>query len=273
MILVKFRSIFPHNWFVKTQKLIASLGEAVWEASPQLTLQILIVLTTFTDGVSELQWVVIGSSSLSLVIPAIEMYLQRNGEPAQLLQILSLFPLFFIMNIFKILSISILLVFLTLPWVLLLLVLSGIVYCIVSLIVAVRTDDGGLIGAGLEAGYQGWLRLTNLDVSVYKEEDEDDPNPVHRRMSTIWYFFLYSIPLVIILICCNNNPDNVFIFDIAHWDYVNWGDLKLVKNEDGIYLIYPNILILTTLGMGILGIFMDWIYYCCGSGVFIFQSN
>ena len=33
MILVKFRSIFPHNWFVKTQKLITSLGEAVWEAS------------------------------------------------------------------------------------------------------------------------------------------------------------------------------------------------------------------------------------------------
>ena len=79
MILVKFRSIFPHNWFVKTQKLITSLGEAVWEASPQLTLQILIVLTTFTDGVSELQWMVIASSSLSLVIPAIEMYLQRNG--------------------------------------------------------------------------------------------------------------------------------------------------------------------------------------------------
>ena len=109
---------------------LTSLGEAVWEASPQLTLQILIVLTTFTDGVSELQWVVIASSSLSLVIPAIEMYLQRNGEPAKLLQILSLLPLFFVMNIFKILSISILIVFLTLPWVLLLLVLSGFVYFI-----------------------------------------------------------------------------------------------------------------------------------------------
>ena len=125
----------------------------------------------------------------------------------------------------------------------------------------------------LEAAYQGWLRLTNLDVSVYTgrdEYDEYDPNPWHRRMSTIWYFFLYSIPLVIILICCNTNPDNVFIFDIAHWDYVNWGDLDLVKYKDGLYL---NILILTTLGLGIIGILMDWIYYCCGSGVFIFQSK
>ena len=73
MLLVKFRSIFPNNWFVKTQKLITSLGEAVWEASPQLTLQIFIVLTTFDDGISKLQLAVILSSSMSLVIPAIEI--------------------------------------------------------------------------------------------------------------------------------------------------------------------------------------------------------
>ena len=127
MLLVKFRSIFPTNWFVKTQKLITSLGEAVWEASPQLTLQIFIVLTTFDDGISKLQLAVIFSSSMSLVIPAIEMYLQRHGEPAKPLHMMALFPLFFIMNIFKILSISILLVFLTLPWVLLMLLLSGTV--------------------------------------------------------------------------------------------------------------------------------------------------
>ena len=261
MILVKFRSIFPTNWFVKTQKLITSLGEAVWEASPQLTLQIFIVLTTFDDGISKLQLAVILSSSMSLVIPAIEMYLQRHGEPAKLLDMLALFPLFFIMNIFKILSISILLVFLTLPWVFIQLLLSGTVYFILHL---------DIYGYSVEAGYQGWLHLTNLDVSPYKREDKDDPNPLHRRVSTIWYFILYSFPLVIILISCNNDPENVYIFDIAHLDYFSWGDVALVQQENGLYLTTT---ILTTLGLGALGILMDLLYFCCGHGVFIFKNK
>ena len=252
-LLEKFRSIFPNN--------SEDLVEAVWKASPQLTLQIFIVLTTFDDGISKLQLAVILSSSMSLVIPAIEMYLQSHGEPAKPLHhMLALFPLFFVMNIFKILSISILLVFLTLPWVFILLLLSGTVYFILHL---------DIYGYSVEAGYQGWLHLTNLDV-IQHEEDTDGPNPWHRKVSTIWYSILYSVPLVIILNCCNTNPNTIFIFNIAHWDYFSWGDLALVKEKDGLYL---NITILTTLGLGVLGILMDFLYYCCGNGVFIFQSK
>ena len=58
-LLLKFRAIFPHNWFIKSQKIVMSLGEAAWEASPQLTLQIFIVLMNIDQPVSKLQLVVI----------------------------------------------------------------------------------------------------------------------------------------------------------------------------------------------------------------------
>ena len=217
---------------------------------------------------------VILSSSLSLVIPSIQTYLQRHGEPAQFPKIMAFFPLFFTFNIFKILSLSILLVFLTLAWVLLLLVISGFVYFLVSLYVARCTgrlyeyDDNGLSYAIFEAAYQGWIRLTNLD-RTKKDKDDPDPNPLFRRWSSIWYVILYSLPLLVILICCNTNSE-VYIFDVAHWDNIKWKDLSLVKHKNGLYL---NIIISTTLGIGAFGVLLDLLYYCCGHGVFIFQNK
>ena len=271
-LLLKFRAIFPHNWFIKSQKIIMSLGEAAWEASPQLTLQIFIVLMNIDQPVSKLQLTVIFSSSLTLVIPAIEAYLQRNGDPAKLMDIFSFFPLFFIMNIFKILSICILLVFFTFPWTILLLLLSGTVYFFVSLIVYFCIDGTGddvYAANGAEAAFQGWIRLTNLDVLPDKEEDKPDPNPVHRRASSIFYLFLYCLPLLVILVCCNTNPD-VYIFDLSHWNYTNWRNLSLVKLEHGVWC---NTIILTTMGIGVMGVVLDGIYSCFGKGVFYFSKE
>ena len=173
------------------------------------------------------------------------------------------------MNIFKILSICILLVFVTLPWTILLLLLSGTVYFFISLIVDLCIDDDGLFQAGVEPAFQGWIRLTNLDVSPQKKRDKPDPNPVHRRASSIFYLFLYCLPLLVILVCCNTNPD-VYIFDLSHWNYTNWRNLSLVKLEDGVWC---NTIILTTMGIGVMGVVLDGIYSCFGKGVFYFSKE
>ena len=265
IVLVKLRVIFPSNWFVKTQKLLIGLGEAVWEASPQLTLQLYIILTTFDQGVSRLQLMAIISSSISLVIPAIQLYIQRDRKPVMFRQILAHVPLFFTANIFRILSVTILLIFLTLPWFILFILLSGFVYFFISTVSAVGSGDGD---AAIEAATQGWIRLTNLEVDWNTEDDEIDSNPAERKHSFIWYLALYSIPLVIINIICNTNP-NMFVFNIAHWDYYSWAELSLVSLDNGVYL---NIIIWSTIGVGILGVLLDLLYYKCGHGVFIFQN-
>ena len=42
--IIKFRTIFYHNEFLHRQRLTLSLGEAVLESSPQLALQVSLIL-------------------------------------------------------------------------------------------------------------------------------------------------------------------------------------------------------------------------------------
>ena len=269
IVLIKLRVIFPSNWFVKTQKLFVGLGEAVWEASPQLTLQLYIIFKTFDQGVSELQLMVVLSSSLSLVIPAIELYLQRLGKPVKFRQILAYFPLFFVANIFRILSIAILIVFFTFPWIFITLIICGFIYTGIFAYIGYLNNFFNLTLASHEAACQGPIRLTNLGEYVLKEESDPDPNPTHRTWSFLWYLVIYSSFLSIIVIICDTNP-NTFIFHIAHWEYYNWADLPLVTVENGRYF---NIIIWSTIGIGLLGLLLDFFYYWCGHGVFVFQNK
>ena len=269
IVLIKLRVIFPSNWFVKTQKLFVGLGEAVWEASPQLTIQLYIIFKTFDQGVSELQFMVVLSSSLSLVIPAIELYLQRFGKPVKFRQILAYFPLFFVANIFRILSIAILIVFFTFPWIFITLLICGLIYTCIFSYIGYLYNFFNLTLASHEAACQGPIRLTNLGEYVLKEENDPDPNPTHRKWSFLWYLVIYSSFLSIIVIICDTNP-NTFIFHIAHWDYYNWADLPLVTVENGRYF---NIIIWSTIAIGFLGLLLDFFYYWCGHGVFVFQNK
>ena len=86
-----------------------AMGESAWEATPQLTLQLYIVLTTIDQDLQLIQIMVIASSALTLPIPAIELYLQSNGKEESLKSILFYFPLFFFATVFRIMSVSIML--------------------------------------------------------------------------------------------------------------------------------------------------------------------
>ena len=109
IVMMKIRVVFSCDWFVKTQKVIMAMGESAWEATPQLTLQLYIVLTTIDQDLQLIQIMVIASSALTLPIPAIELYLQSNGKEESLKSILFYFPLFFFATVFRIMSVSIML--------------------------------------------------------------------------------------------------------------------------------------------------------------------
>lgn len=238
-------------------------SQSSWEATPQLTLQLYIVLSTIDRDISWIQIMVISSSALTLPIPAIEAYLQGKNQEPSLKIILFYFPLFFLANIFRIISISIFLAILSLPWTILLVLLSGTVYFILS---GVFLKDF-ITYSSFEASFQSPLKLTNMGVSAIDDDDDyrEPVNPFHRRFSYIWYLVVYSITLIVILILFHFDKD-VSLFNLIQLK--NNDEFLLATFNNGLYLY---IFIGSTLGIGVASLVMDYLYSCFNCGVFVFQ--
>ena len=266
IILVKMRVVFPSDYFIKTQKSMVAMGESAWEATPQLVLQLYIVFLTIDRDIKWIQIMAIASSAFTLPIPAIELYLEGKNQEATIKTILMYFPLFFLANVFRIASVSIFLAILSLPWTLLLVLLSGTLYLILSGFILGSWFDYG----SFEASFQSPLKLTNLGLGESMDSGPDDAlketvNPFHRRFSFIWYMVLYSLTLIIIWTIFYFDK-NVSIFNLIKLE--NNDNILLATFKDGLYM---DIFIGSTLGIGVAAFIMDYVYSCFNCGVFVFK--
>ena len=151
----------------------------------------------------------------------------------------------------------------SLPWTLILVLLSGVFYICMSLFGPTE------ISSSFEAAFQSAIKLTNMGVGVDDNDDDSEGagNHFHRRMTFMWYIVLYSLTLIILLLVFNFEEE-VTIFNLIKLE--NNNDILLANYMNGLYL---NLFIGLTLCIGAASFIMDYIYSCFNCGVFVFNKR
>ena len=221
----------PENKFIVAQSKIVSFGETVFESTPQLILQLYIILQNWSTY-SITQWFSIATSSMSLCLANLDKYL-ININKTGFKNFVKYFPLIFLNSIFKVLSLVIIIVTIR-GWSSLFIFLQ----LFLSFMINWKTQT-----SNVESDTLGWLTITNL---------ENKLNATKIRMVSIYYnVVVYSVVLLIILFVANTVPENVYIY--VHGFY--WSDLELIQNIEVL-----NSLVGVTIAIEIISLLLDRIY-------------
>ena len=231
-LYIKFLTIIKRDSkMIENQKKIASMGEAILEASPQYCLQMYIVLHTLDPTWS--QWFSIITSVVTLNIPNIEKYyephelkdiIKKNFKSKTMIRNILLPTLVIVLNTFgKIMSISVSAVFFR--GIILLIIQSSffVAFFLPSLFIAswCQKMDRNKWRQVLEAGVLGFITQTNLG--------NNQPAKIVRIVVFYFSLIVYCSIVLTINIICNLNPDTIVIRGEQYGDLI-WKDLSLVQN-------------------------------------------
>ena len=251
-IIIKLIAVMKaNNRFIQSQATYGSRGEAILEAAPQLGLQLYIILLSMSA--TEKQWLSIITSAAIISLPNIENYISARGGYFGFKSIIKNILVFLPACLFKILSLSILAVFLR-GWVIV--VIAAIIILVCVTLGCTRgcydlpdvSDDSQQFWG--ECVFLSWLTLGGLGRTKYAA--------VCRFVSTLTVTILYSLMLGIIMVICNVYQDSVPYFDFGNG--VSWSELELVKEP-----IYLNLILGFTIGLGWISFLLDVILAWCKS--------
>ena len=249
-LYIKFLTIIKReNKMIESQKKIASIGEAILEASPQYCFQMYVVLHTLDPTWT--QWLSIFTSLLGLNIPNIEKYHEPHGLvdlikkcfKSKTASINFLLPtlVMFLNTVGKVLSISIIIVFFKLFWGLFIIIGYCVALILLLSIISFlnslhkEKDKGQQL---FEAMFLGFLTQTNLsDTRTAK---------IVRMVVFYTSLILYCGIVMTIMYIFNVNPNYIVVLsgiiesDIngnvvipgipgIHGDII-WKNLALVQN-------------------------------------------
>ena len=256
VIIVKFRSILPHNIHVLQLKRDLSLGESSLEAAPQLCLQLYIVLTRFDRVISTSQWLSIVASLLSLALPAIETFL-ANKKIYGFKNIVKYLPVFFLNMVFRVLSVSVTTTFFRGGFFVIFFLNVVVIYC--GMVIWIR-----VIWRRIEVNFEyskstvGLLLASLFSITNLGNTKEDR---IFRKWSTYWVTGFHTATLLITMILCNLGVEAKAV-ELG----IDWTDLPLLKQ----YLDSLNIIIIVTVSMGLGSLLLDFCIYkhCLNSPVF-----
>ena len=245
IIFIKLLAIVKNNQLIQSQATYGGRGEAILEAAPQLGLQLYIIILSMSA--SEKQWLSVITSAATISLPFIENFISARGGDFGIKEIIKNIFIILPACLFKILSVSILAVFLR-GW--LIPVIVGIIILVfVTLAITYRRfgflyEDGNGQQAG-ECIYLSWLTLGGLG----RSKDA----AICRLVSTLTVTITYSLILGTVLAICNLDPDSGYVYAAG----LSWSDLQLVKEP-----FHLNILLYSTIGLGwisyLLDIFLVW---------------
>ena len=249
-IIIKLLTILKaNNPFIQSQATYGSWGEAILEAAPQLGLQLYIILLSMSA--TDKQWLSVITSAATISLPAIENYISARGGDFGLKSIIKNIFVFLPACLFKILSVSILAVFLR-WWVILVIVAIIIVMLITQWITDHcydwADDDDDDSQQGWECLLLSWLTLAGLR--------RTKAAAIYRLVSTLTVTIIYSLILGIIMAICNMDPDYGHVYGAG----LSWSELELVKDSSNL-----NLLIGSTIGLGWVSFILDIILAWCKS--------
>ena len=247
-IIIKFLAILKSgNTLLKSQSTWGTRGEVILEAAPQLGLQLYIVMLTLNPRKSQVLSILTSAATLSL--PNIENFVVARGGDFGFKSAVKNILVFIPASLFKILSVSLLGLFLR-GWLILIIVVI-IVLLYATVLITFRyynlprkVDDAQQAGECLLA----WLTLVGLG--------KRKSAALFRLFSTLLITIIYSLILVIIMIICNVNPNSGYVYGAV----LAWSDLKIVQDR-----FYLNLLLGSTIGLGWVSFLLDIIITWCKS--------
>jgi len=213
LLLIEFVAVIkPNSKFIKSQVKIANRGESIFEATPQLILQLFIIL--FSGSASSSQVFSIVTSTASLCLPNIEDYLEARSKEFGIQQVMkNLFP-FLTITLYKIFTFSIICMFFKydnfpyslffpLGYFLLLLMFLGIVLKHFKL----TEEDGWFAQIHFEELLLSWMTLTHLGNSR--------TDAIIRTTSSLFVIVYNTGVLATVMVICNLNPEIFFFFGVT----------------------------------------------------------
>ena len=220
-LYIKFLKIIKRDSkIIECQRKMASVGEAILEASPQYCLQMYVVLRTLDPTWS--QWFSIFTSLFSLNYASIEKYhgpqfsIQKDVFKLQTLVI-------FLNTCGKILSISVLLVFFQVNtliiiacyWILLFFILLIFPGCLYGLI-----EENDWWNQVLDACILGFINQSNMNGSRCAK--------IVRIIVFYSSLILYLVFMLFICVICNFNLYNIVVGNGIYGDVI-WYELAIVQ--------------------------------------------
>ena len=264
-IFIKFMAILkPENRFLRGQTYYGSRGEAILEAAPQMGVQIYIALITMKPSLSQKLSILTSAATISL--PIIENYVSARGIHFGFKAILENCCVFLPTSLFKVLSVSIICVFLN-GWSIPL--FMGVIFLVFAcLFIIEKSCDMGasevtkplsiasvpfpvtLVSSDrnqqlMECIFLSWITLTSLGKSKRAA--------VFRSISTLLITAIYSVILTVFLVICNTNASAGYTY-IIRGDGVTWSEKPFVFLQNGFYL---NLILGLTICLGWVSFLLD----------------
>ena len=273
-IFIKFMAILKQeNRFLRCQSYYGSRGEAILEAAPQLGVQIYIALTRMKPSLN--QKLAILTSAATVSVPIIENYVSARGMRFGFKAIIQNCWVFLPTSLFKVLSVSIICVFLngwSIP-----LFMGVIILVFACLFIIEKTCDMGaeevpkphsrasvtLVSSDknqqlMECVFLSWITLTSLGKSKRAA--------IFRLVSTLLITMIYSVILSVFLVICNTDASAGYTH-IIRGTGVIWSEKPFVYLQNGFHL---NLILGLTICLGWVSFLLDLLtatikFYCCAS--------
>ena len=247
-VFIKLLAIFEaKNILIQSQSTYMSRGEAILEAAPQLCLQLVAAMITMDPSWNQIFSIITSVATLSL--PIIENYVIERGETFCFVSIARNISVFLPACLFKVLSLSIIIVFFRAYTV-------GIVICFIFLYWLLFLHFKFLHPKKLKdfkkSENVGFHCLTLGSLGASKMD------AVLRTWLTILFNIIYTIILSAILVVCYVDPDMGSVQLSKLGMEYTWSNLEIVKEP-----FFLNLILYSTISLGWMALFLDILSTWC----------
>ena len=256
-LLIYLRAIFRHNLIFYNDYTECKYIESCTETSPQLCLQLYILLRTFDDKPSVALWLSVITGILSVGIPPSAKFLHYSTQPYRLFNYVKYYPIFFFNTVFKVFSWSTIFIHFYLFYGALIMIAQALVLTLLNYLCmkiwyeelekekSDRTDYRLQVG---EMAVQNFLTIPNLGSTKAAR---------FCRKFSFYGSLIFNIILILILVPLEGLEQ----FDHAY----ECGIFSCEKKKD---FIYFNQVVAVIISFGLSGLVLDLIYAKCTAAVF-----
>ena len=224
-----------------------SRGEVILESTPQMCLQLYIILTILSASWS--QWFSICTSTASIIFSLLDKFMSFNQESEKMKDKIKegvKLSLIFLTNaLFRILSVVVM--FLFFRGVSVFIIAGSVLILVISwfIMMCFNIDVGG--GQVQEYWFLTWLTITNLHNT-----------PADRFLRTLGFYYNLTLNLILLItvLILNSVTDDVWTPGAGYWR-----DLAIVQES-----FYLHLTVGVTLGCGLMSLVLDLVLYYTGLG-------